>query len=97
LSHDTIFLLFLHNPSGGPTGAQPPIQTWKYYKDFKTNTSESLSTHLDVANDAIHHDLNVPYIRNEIKRLSQRYADRMEKHSDIFATNLMKEVKTTAD
>jgi len=34
-------------------------------------------------------------IRDEIKRLSQRYADRMEKHPNILATNFMKEVKTT--
>jgi len=30
-------------------GAQSPIQTYKYYKDFKTNNSESLSTHLDTS------------------------------------------------
>jgi len=35
----------------------------------------------------------VPYVRDEIKRLNQRYADRMEEHSNILATNLMKEVK----
>jgi len=29
----------------------------------------------------------------EIKRLSQRYADRMEEHSNILATNLLKEIK----
>jgi len=38
---------------------------------------------------------NVPYVGDEIKRLSQRYADRMEKHSNILATNLVKKVKTT--
>jgi len=43
----------------------------------------------------LRHDLNVPYIKNEIKRFSQRYADRMEEHPNIFATILMKEVKTT--
>jgi len=26
----------------------------------------------------------------EIKKLSQRYADRLEKHSNVFATNLMR-------
>jgi len=36
-----------------------------------------------------------PYVRDEIKRLSQRYTDRMEERSNIVATNLMKEVKTT--
>jgi len=43
----------------------------------------------------LHHDLNVLYVRDEIKRLSQKYVDRMEEYSNIFATNLMKEVKTT--
>jgi len=43
----------------------------------------------------LHHDLNVPYVRDEIKRSSQRCADMMEEHANIFATNLMKEVKTT--
>jgi len=33
--------------------------------------------------------------RDEIKRLNQRYADRMEEHPNILAINLMKEVKTT--
>jgi len=31
----------------------------------------------------------------EIKRLSQRYADEAERHPDILATNLTKQVKTT--
>jgi len=48
-----------------------------------------------VTNDTLHHDLNVPHVRDEIKRLSQRYADRMEEHSNILATNFIKEVKTT--
>jgi len=32
--------------------------------------------------------------RDEIKRFSQKYADRMEEYPNIPATNLMKEVKT---
>jgi len=43
----------------------------------------------------LHHDLNVPHVRDEIKRLSQRYADRMEKHPNVLVTNLTEEVKTT--
>jgi len=68
-------------------------QIQKYYKDFKTSTSQNASWY--VTNDTLHHNLNVPCVRNEIKRLSQRYADRMEERFNIFATNLMKEVKTT--
>jgi len=30
--------------------------------------------------DVLHHDFNVPYVRDETKRFSQRYADRMEEH-----------------
>jgi len=33
-----------------------------------------------VTNDTLHHDLNVPYVRDEIKRPGQRYADKMEEH-----------------
>jgi len=43
----------------------------------------------------LHHDLNVPYIRNEIKKLSQKYADRMEEHPNILAINLMRDAKTS--
>jgi len=33
-----------------------------------------------VSNDTLHHDLNVPYVKNKLKRLSQRYADRIKEH-----------------
>jgi len=39
--------------------------------------------------------LNVLYVRDEIKTLSQRYADRMEEHPNILVINLMKQVETT--
>jgi len=50
-----------------------------------------------VTNDILHHDLDVPYVGDEIKKFSQRYADRMEKHPNILATNLMKELKQHTD
>jgi len=31
-----------------------------------------------VTNDTLHHDFNVPYVRDEIRKLNQRYADRMK-------------------
>jgi hypothetical protein len=34
------------------------------------------------------------YVRNEIRKLSQRYADRMEEHLNIFTKNFMRSVKT---
>jgi len=38
-----------------------------------------------ITNDILHYDLNVRiYIRDEIKRLSQRYADRLNEHSNIY-------------
>jgi len=43
-----------------------------------------------VINDTLHDDLNVPYVKHEIKRLGQRY----EENPNI-ATNLTKKIKTT--
>jgi len=48
-----------------------------------------------VTNDTLHRDLNIPYVRNEIKRLSQRYVHEMEEHANILATNLVKEAYAT--
>jgi len=42
----------------------------------------------------IHHDLNVSYVRDGIKKLNQRYADRLEKHSNILAIELMSDAET---
>jgi len=42
-----------------------------------------------VTNDTLRHDLNVPYVGDEIKKLSQRYADRLEEHSSTLAIDLM--------
>jgi len=47
-----------------------------------------------VTNDILHYDLNISYIRNEIRRLKQRYAARMEKHPNIITKNFMRSVKT---
>jgi len=48
-----------------------------------------------VTNGILHHDRNVSYVRDKIKRLSRRYADRMEKYPDILAISFMRKVKTT--
>jgi len=42
----------------------------------------------------MHYDLNVAYVKNEIRKHNQRCAGRMEKHSNIFMKNLMRNVKT---
>jgi len=68
-------------------GTQPPnIEILQRFQNRYQN-------HWYVTNDTLH--LNVPYVRDEIKRL--RYADRMEKHPNILATNLMKRVKNLPD
>jgi len=36
----------------------------------------------------------MPYVRDEIRRHSQRYADRMEKHPNVLTKNLAKKLKT---
>jgi len=43
----------------------------------------------------LHHNLNVAYVRDEIKRLSQTYAEEhVEEHPNILAINLMRDAKT---
>jgi hypothetical protein len=69
---------------------------WKYYEDSKTNTFQLSSMLLEhVTNDTLHHDLDVPYVRDEIKRPSQRYADSLEEHPHEYTTNLMRNAKTS--
>jgi len=46
-----------------------------------------------VTNDTLHHDLNVPYLKDEIKKLSQRYADRMEENLNIPMFYLISDFK----
>jgi len=80
------------------------IQLWstasysniKYFKDFKMKSSElSLSTHLSMLhNNTLHQELNVLHVRDEIRRNSQRYADRMKEYPNILTKNFMKSVKT---
>jgi len=40
-----------------------------------------------VTNNILYPDLNVPYVRDEIKRYSQKYADRMKEHPNILMKN----------
>jgi len=70
--------------------SNPNIEILQGFQNQISNTSKSLLTHFYAINDTLHHDLNVPYVRDEIKRLSQGCADRMEEHSNILAINLMK-------
>jgi len=41
----------------------------------------------------LYHDLNVPYVRDEIRRHSRIYADRMKEHPNILMKNFMRSVK----
>jgi len=43
--------------------------------------------HTYVTNDTLHQDLNVPYVRDEIRRPVSRYTDRMKEHSNILMKN----------
>jgi len=70
-------------------GTQPPIQRFqnKYLRII-------VNVPWYVTNDALHHDLNVPYVKDEIKKLSQRYADRLEEHPNTPAIDLMSDAET---
>jgi len=73
------------------------VQLWgtafKYRNTLMISKQIIVNAPWYVTNDTLHHDLDVPYVRDEIKRLG--YTDRMEELSNILATNLMKKVKTT--
>jgi len=47
-----------------------------------------------VTNDTLHRDLNVPYVGDEIKKLNQRYTDRMEERPNVLAIDLTSDVET---
>jgi len=58
--------------------------------------SKQISQNWYVTNsDTLHHDLNVPYVRDEIKKLSQRYVDRLEERPNTVAIDLMSETETS--
>lgn len=44
-----------------------------------------------ITNEALHCDLQIPKIKEEVKRYSQKYQDRLVAHPNSLATNLMKE------
>jgi len=46
-----------------------------------------------VTDDTLHQDVNVPYVRDEIKKFSQRYADRLEEQPQL-AIDLMSDTET---
>jgi len=47
-----------------------------------------------VTNDTLHHEFNVPYVRDGIKKLSQKYVDRLVEHPNILAIDLMSDAET---
>jgi len=53
----------------------------RFQNTFELSSMLLMST--QHVNDTLHYDLNVPYVRNEIRKLSQKYVDRLEKHSNI--------------
>jgi len=45
-------------------------------------------------NNTLHYDLNMPYVKDEIRRHSRRYVDRMKEHPNILMKNFMRNIKT---
>jgi len=50
-----------------------------------------LNAAIKAARKNMTHDLNVPYVRDENKKFSQKYADRLEEHPNALAIDLMSE------
>jgi hypothetical protein len=49
-----------------------------------------LVLHKYETNEILYHDLNVSQVRDEIKKLNQKYVNRIEEHHNIFTTNFMR-------
>jgi len=77
---------------GGGTASNSNIEILQKFENRYLRTIFNAPWY--VTNDILRHDLNMPYVRDAIKRLGQRYADKTEEHSNTLATNLMKQVKT---
>jgi len=52
-------------------------------RDYRDKVKDIVSRH-KLLRVTLHHEFKVLYVRDEIKGLSHRYADRMEKHSNIL-------------
>ena len=48
-----------------------------------------------VTNETLHHDLKVPYVKDEVRNFSRKYRDRLKDHPNVLAINLMREASTT--
>jgi len=66
--------------------------------ELKHKNTTKISKHLRITINApcyvtntLYHDLNVPYVRAEIKKLCQRYAGRLEEHPNTPVIDLMNE------
>jgi len=42
-----------------------------------------------VSNKTLHHDLNIPFVKEEIVRLTKTYKDRISEHPNKLASHLM--------
>jgi len=58
---------------------------FKHRNNPKISKQIPQNHHQRTSNDTLHHDLNVPYVRDEIKKLSQR----SEQHPNTSAIDLM--------
>jgi len=48
-----------------------------------------------VISDTLHHDFNVPYVRDEIKKLSQKYVNRLGEQPNTLAIDFMSDAETS--
>jgi hypothetical protein len=68
---------------------------FKYRNTTKISKQISSNSMLfDTSPTVLHRDLNVSYFKDEVRRLSQRYADILKEHPNILTTNLMRNAET---
>jgi hypothetical protein len=72
------------------TASNSNLEIWQRFQNKFLKIAIDVSWYITI--DALYHDLNVPYVRDEIRRLSQRYADRMKKNPNILTKALMRSI-----
>jgi len=66
--------------------------TLGHSRQFKHGNDSKISK--QIPRNTLYHDLNVPYVRDVIKKLNQRYADKLEEHPNTRAINVIHDAET---
>jgi hypothetical protein len=69
--------------------AVPNRQTQKPYNEYSLKYYECHSTHRYVSNKTLHESSGIPFVAEEIKRLTNKYLQNFSGHSNKQVSQLM--------